>query len=126
MFMAVLIIAATLAVTFFESNAPEATRKIHNLWDGLWWSVVTMTTVGYGDLVPLTFGGRIVGFILVLAGSAMYLTTFVIVGSTISESQERFQWRRANDKLEEMERQLDSMKKSLEFLVSHTATKKKI
>ncbi len=40
--------------------------------DGFWWAWVTMTTVGYGDLVPTTIEGRIVGMLLILVGIAIF------------------------------------------------------
>ena len=40
--------------------------------DGLWWAWVTVTTVGYGDLVPATTEGRIFGSLLILMGLAMF------------------------------------------------------
>ena len=39
--------------------------------DSLWWSVVTMTTVAYGDMVPVTAAGRLVGVVTMLAGLAV-------------------------------------------------------
>ena len=38
------------------------------MWDGVWWSVVTVTTVGYGDIVPHTVAGRLIGILVMLLG----------------------------------------------------------
>ena len=42
--------------------------QVDNIFDGVWWSVITLTTIGYGDIYPITFGGRILGMILALVG----------------------------------------------------------
>ena len=53
-------------VLLFEKNA--AGSNIHSYHDALWWAVVTVTTVGYGDRFPVTEGGRVVAVILMLVG----------------------------------------------------------
>lgn len=53
-------------VLLFEKNATGS--NIHNYPDALWWAIVTVTTVGYGDRFPVTGGGRTVAVILMLVG----------------------------------------------------------
>jgi voltage-gated potassium channel len=53
-------------VMLFEQHARDS--NIHSYHDALWWAVVTVTTVGYGDRFPLTEGGRAVAIVLMLVG----------------------------------------------------------
>jgi len=55
-----LVVTGGAALGIFEKNL--------GFFDALWWSVVTVTTVGYGDISPVTVGGRIVGVLLMFLG----------------------------------------------------------
>jgi voltage-gated potassium channel len=43
-------------------------KDFPTIWDGIWWSVVTITTVGYGDLYPKSVEGRIIAMVVMLVG----------------------------------------------------------
>ncbi len=60
------ICACSALVLSFEHQAKGST--IHNFGDALWWAIVTVTTVGYGDKFPVTAGGRAVATILMFVG----------------------------------------------------------
>jgi voltage-gated potassium channel len=49
-----------------------AGSSIHSFPDALWWSFVTVTTVGYGDMFPVTFTGRVIAVVLMLAGIGLF------------------------------------------------------
>jgi voltage-gated potassium channel len=71
LFRVLIAVAATLflgawLVLLFEERAKGS--NIHDYPDALWWAIVTVTTVGYGDRYPTTEGGRVVAVILMLIG----------------------------------------------------------
>ena len=57
---------SSLLVLEFESRVPDA--NIHSGGDAIWWGLVTITTVGYGDFYPVTLMGRITGIFVMFAG----------------------------------------------------------
>lgn len=65
-------------ITSFERQHPES--SIQNIWDALWYSIVTLTTVGYGDSYPLTTGGRILSLVFIL--SSLGLLGYLIGSAT--------------------------------------------
>lgn len=64
-----LIYVASLAI-LEEERAVEGS-VIKNLGDAVWWSITTVTTVGYGDLSPVTTGGRVVAVFLMIGGISL-------------------------------------------------------
>jgi len=72
-FLVILVLEFTgVMVLYFEPGAPNA--NITTGGDALWWGIVTVTTVGYGDQYPVTPGGRIVGVFLLVAGVVLFAT----------------------------------------------------
>jgi voltage-gated potassium channel len=66
---ALLVFVGALAVLDVEQGAPDA--KIVTFGDALWWAITTITTVGYGDLYPVTAIGRLVAAALMMSGIAV-------------------------------------------------------
>lgn len=63
---------SSVSVLFFEHNVAGA--KILTASDALWWSFQTITTVGYGDVYPITNAGREVGVLLMIVGVGLFGT----------------------------------------------------
>jgi voltage-gated potassium channel len=66
---ALLVLVGALAVLDVEQSAPDA--KILTFGDALWWAITTITTVGYGDMYPVTSTGRMVAAALMMSGIAV-------------------------------------------------------
>lgn len=75
--MPVVVVTGATGVWFTESGTNSA---LGHYGDALWWSLVTVTTVGYGDIAPVTTTGRIIAAVLMLVG----IGTFGIVTANIA------------------------------------------
>lgn len=71
------VLVGAVAVWTVEFRAPNSVIK--DFFDAIWWALVTITTVGYGDLVPKTFWGRIIGIIFIFLGFTIFsiFTAFI-------------------------------------------------
>ncbi|MFD1315073.1 transporter substrate-binding domain-containing protein [Namhaeicola litoreus] len=73
-------------VWYFErkKNSEEFSSDSRGIWHGLWWSAVTMTTVGYGDKSPKTVGGRVIGLIWMFAGLILISSVTASITSSLT------------------------------------------
>ena len=62
---------------------PEDKRFYSSIPAAMWWCMVTLTTTGYGDMFPLTFGGRVIACFTMLLGLVLFGILLNIVGKTI-------------------------------------------
>lgn len=69
-----------------ESAHPEA--GIDNWHNAIWWSITTLTTVGYGDLVPITTIGRVIGFVFLIASFSIYAILIGLISSVMNKLRE--------------------------------------
>ena len=74
-----MIVFCAIGILQVEKDAPDA--KIKNAEDALWWAYATITTVGYGDKVPVTTEGRIIAMVLMTVGVGLFGTFTAYVAS---------------------------------------------
>ena len=87
----IILTTSSVLVLQFESSSPDG--KILTGGDALWYAVVTLTTVGYGDLFPVTTLGRITGVFIMFAGVGLIgvlasLLSSVLLGSPAAPEED--------------------------------------
>jgi voltage-gated potassium channel len=80
-------IAVTAIITGFVATLVDR-RDFHTFGDGIWWAIVTLSTVGYGDIVPHTPWGRVLGSIVIIFGVAFISLLFATVTSYLVASDQ--------------------------------------
>jgi voltage-gated potassium channel len=68
--LSIMIVAGSSSILIAESGDPNANIKTSE--EALWWSFVTLATVGYGDYYPVTTGGRIIAVVMSLGGIGLF------------------------------------------------------
>ena len=95
----------------------EYGHKINSLEDGLWWAITTVTGVGYGDLVPVTGMGRIIGAVLMTAGLILFSLLVAILSSVINNREEKYWTKRMRIELDSINNKLYRLEKKLDFVI---------
>ena len=85
-FFVVLLIAATLAYVFEREAQPETFRSIPH---ALWWAIVTLSTTGYGDVVPVTLWGRLLAAWVMVGGLVIFALWAGIIANAFAEELKR-------------------------------------
>lgn len=79
----ILLFLSAVGIYFFENEAqPEVFSSV---FDSLWWAVATLTTVGYGDIYPITAGGKIFTFLVLLIGLGIVAVPAGLISSAFSK-----------------------------------------
>ena len=86
---AIVLFLSAVGIYNFERVAqPEAFGSIFH---SLWWAVATLTTVGYGDVYPITVGGKIFTFFVLMVGLSLIAAPAGIIASALTEARKILQ-----------------------------------
>ena len=108
----VLSLALGVLIVRFEGDG-----QIKNVSDGLWWAITTVTGVGYGDFVPMSLEGRLIGSVLMTAGVVLFSLVVVILSASVIRREEKYWSKRIKKDLEVVHDKLDSLEKKIDFLI---------
>jgi voltage-gated potassium channel len=110
-----LALMAFLMIAFSSASILVCERQeganIKSAEDAVWWSIATMTTVGYGDKYPVTTEGRVVGIVLMIGGVGMFAGFSGLVASVFVGGQDR-----KSDETKEILTRLDQLQAKLDAL----------
>jgi len=82
----ILLFIVSAGIYFFENEAqPEV---FNSIFHSAWWSIVTLTTVGYGDVYPITIGGKIFTFFVLIIGVGVVTVPAGLVATSLSKARE--------------------------------------
>ena len=73
-----------LSAYLFLCIEREVNHKVETYGDALWWALCTVSTVGYGDIYPMTHLGRVIAAFLIITGVMFYMGSFAIMITTLS------------------------------------------
>lgn len=101
-FTMIMIMVSSVLIYTMEATNPDS--KINTLFDAVYWSVVTIFTVGYGDMVPVTSEGRSVAMMIIVSGIAVISFATSIVVSAFTEKLDEIKEEKLIDSVNALDR----------------------
>ena len=87
--ISLLLYLSAMGIYYFEHEAqPDSFRSVFHC---LWWAIATLTTVGYGDVYPITTGGRVFTSIIVLCGLGVVAVPTGIIAAALTRASQRLE-----------------------------------
>ena len=118
--MAAMIVLVVCSVLVLQFESRSADANITTGGDALWWALVTITTVGYGDFFPVTAAGRITGAFVMFAGvgiigalASILASVLVPSPKTEDEPREAATARTVQDELVDIKAELTALRRSM-------------
>ncbi len=102
-FTLILFYLSAVGIYFFEHEAQP--QNFPSVFASMWWAVATLTTVGYGDVYPITPGGKIFTTIILLIGLGIVSVPAGIIASALTKINE--------EKKQDLEKEIDELKEKL-------------
>jgi len=88
LFVLILILILASSMMYFAEHEAQP-ETFSSIPASMWWAVATLTTVGYGDVYPVTAIGKVVGCIIAIAGIGMFALPTGILGAAFAEEVQR-------------------------------------
>ena len=107
-----LVMFCSIGILIFEQQDPNA--NIKTAGDAIWWAVSTITTVGYGDVYPVTPEGRILAMVLMISGIGLFGILSGLAASFFVGSNQKNRVREESEilvRLERLEGKIDQLKR---------------
>lgn len=97
------------AILFWHLEA-GTNPALATFFDAIWWALATISTVGYGDIVPVTIAGKVIGIALITIGVSLFLTfmaVLVSVVNTLLAEEEQNEFSQIKKRLRSLEEKID-------------------
>ncbi|MDR2714597.1 MAG: ion transporter [Coriobacteriales bacterium] len=102
---AIMVLLLVASVLMYYAENEVQTEIFQDAFSGLWWAVATVTTVGYGDIYPITAAGKLVGSCIALLGIALVAIPTGIISAGFSEVARKNERERHERELQEQKRE---------------------
>ena len=100
-FSSIIIFVSSVLIYIMEANNPDS--EVKTLYEAFYWSIVTISTVGYGDITPTTTESRFIAMLVITAGVAVLAFTTSLVVSAFTEKLDEIKDLKSIDDLRKLE-----------------------
>ncbi len=119
---AAVIIIGSIVIFYVESSHPDS--QIKTMLDAVWWTVATVTTVGYGDIVPVTDAGKVVAIFFMFFGIGTLAVFLSVLGTRFykrkfekEEKEISHAQKLILDRMDDLEKNQEKLQKDLKELI---------